>query len=141
MINKKEILDILDKKIKGIENAILSGKISRDMAPSAMESHSDTTRSEKEKLVYALEKELDNLKALKDEDLNPIIYRIKIGNDTKNICLVPEGLGGENKGEIKLVSSISPLGLNLINKKAKDEFVFNNQTIKVLSVLATGPIL
>ena len=134
MIKKREILDILDKKIKGIEDAISSAKIARDMAPSAMESHSDTTRSEKEKLIYALESELNSLNKIKEKDLVLTVYKIKLDSSFMRICLVPEGLGGETVRDVKLISKLSPLGKLIKNKNLGDEFSFNNKKVTIENI-------
>jgi len=135
MINKKQILRVLDKKIKRIEDAISSAKKARDMAPSAMESHSDTTRSEKEKLIYALEKELDILSNIKENDLIIKTYEIKLNDNLMGVCLIPEGLGGETIGDLKLISELSPLGKLIKNKKIGDEFSFNNKKLKIENIV------
>jgi len=134
MINKKEIFDVLDRKIKGIQNAISSAITARDMAPSAMESHSDTTRSEKEKLIYALESELNNLNKIKEKDLVLKIYHIQVGDNLMRVCLVPEGLGGETVGDLKLISEFSPLGKLIKMKNVGDEFNFNNKKIMIENI-------
>ena len=122
--------------LKGIKAA----ERARDTAPSAMESASDTTRNENEKLVFALKKELKKINGVilkiptdiskKDKELRVKYWRrvnISIGNDSMSVCLVPEGLGGEMIENVRLLSSSSPLGIVLSNKKTKDKFIFNKQ--------------
>jgi len=134
MIIKKQIEKIVDKKIKKIQRAILSATKVRDSSPSAMESHSDTTKSEKENLIHAFEADIKKLNLLKDQLNNLKFYKIKLNSKDLKLCIVPEGLGGESVGEIKLVSSSSVIGKAICNKNVGDEIIFNNLHGKILDI-------
>ena len=137
--NQKLINHFQNKRnqlLKGIKVA----KKARDTSPSAMESASDTTRNENEKLVFALNLELKKLDSIiskiptdiskKDKELRVEDWcraKITVGNNIMSVCLVPEGLGGEMIDDVRLLSSSTPLGKVLLNKKVKDEFTFNEQ--------------
>ena len=126
MVDKSQIQKIIDKKLLNIKKAILSAKNARDLAPSAMESHSDTTRSEKEKLINALQEELDKLDSLMENISDLKLYKIKLGEEIMKVCMVPDGLGGEKVDDIRLLSFNSPLGKEISGKKVGDKILFNN---------------
>lgn len=133
---KKKLQTRRGKLILGIESA----KKERDQAPSAMESHSDTSRSEKEKLIYALENDLkildeiiqnapNNLSNLNSEStVSEWRYvEILLGENLLKICIVPEGVGGEVINNVRLLSGASLLGELILNKKRGDKFSFKGQ--------------
>jgi len=134
MIVKKQIEEIVDKKLQKIQRAILSAKKARDLSPSAMESHSDTTRSEKEKLVQAFEMDFQKLNSLKDQLSDLKVYEIKLGLKKLKFCIVPDGLGGDSIKEVKLVSLSSPIGRVLLNKKIGERIVLNNLEGQILDI-------
>ena len=113
-------MDLLDavrqnfaKKLQVLNSALGTAKIAQREAPSAMESASNTTRSEMEKMVTALEIDIANLKKQ--------ILQIpdKLSTDNKlwklveiksmKILVVPEGMGGEVINGVRLVSENAPL--------------------------------
>ena len=117
-------MDLLDavrqnfqKKLQVLYSALETAKIAQREAPSAMESHSNTTRSEMEKMVTALEIDIDSLK----KQISQIPQKLSTDNklwklvEIKNmkILVVPEGMGGEVIGEIRLVSVNAPIIKNL----------------------------
>lgn len=134
MIDKNQIRKIIDKKISNIKKAILSAKNARDLAPSAMESHSDTTRSEKEKLINALQEELDKLDSLSENISDWKIYEIKLGGEIMSVCMVPDGLGGEKIDDIRLLSFNSPLGKEISGKKVGDKIYVNKFSGVILDI-------
>lgn len=100
-------------KLQVLYSALETAKIAQRDAPSAMESASNTTRSEMERMVTALEINIANLKKQ--------ILQIpdKLSTDNKlwklveikkmKILIVPEGMGGEIIDGIRLVSENAPL--------------------------------
>lgn len=104
--------------LKAIQHAIKT----RDEAPSAMESHSDTTRNQTERLIIALEEKLKDLERLimeipeKIETKNRPLWsthKTTVGEKTLQVLLVPEGIGGRKIGNVILVSVNSELGKKL----------------------------
>lgn len=137
---KKELLKDRQKLKLSIESA----KDARDNAPSAMESHHDTTRNQSEKLVMALEqklKELDEkierIPGLPVEGLDTLelwhAARIQINNKTIKVLLVPEGYGGKTIDSIKTVSIDSQLGKAVIHKTNMSSFKINGGVGKIIS--------
>jgi len=144
MIWLKELKKQLQIKKNNLLLGIKSAKKARDQAPSAMESHSDTTRNEKEKLIYALENELKELdeiilnvpENINNSNINLIVeewkfVKVLLKNDIFKICIVPEGIGGHIIDGIRLVSSKSPLGNLILGKKKGDKFIFNSNEGKI----------
>lgn len=108
----EKIKENLAKRRAVLERALAGARQAQKDAPSAMESASNTTRSEMEKLTTALE--LD-LKKLRESEKKLTSYTPKYFEvDGRKIVLVPEGMGGEEIGEVLLVSETSPLGRNLV---------------------------
>lgn len=120
----RELEKHLLKKCEILKNAIKSAKKARDGAPSAMESASDTTRSEKEDLIRALEQDLHQFEKVIESipaTLLPHqgaqmwdIVEAEIGGKKQKVCLVPESIGGEVVESIRLLSVTSPLGKTLL---------------------------
>ncbi len=90
-----------------MERALVEARQAQKDAPSAMESASNTTRSEMEKLGES-EKRLENYE--------PKYFEV----DGRKIVLVPEGMGGDKIGEVLLVSETTPLGQKLAFPNAKN---------------------
>ncbi|EKE05401.1 MAG: hypothetical protein ACD_19C00316G0002 [uncultured bacterium] len=127
---KQKLIEKREKLIKGLTAA----KEARDKAPTAMESHSDTTRSQNERLAVALESELIKLDII-ISDFSSSEWKcveLSIGDKALKVCLVPEGFGGEDIGDVKLISSNSPLGSVISGKKKGEEFTFNGQKGKII---------
>lgn len=137
---KRQLQSKREKLLKGIESA----KKARDAAPSAMESHSDTSRSESERLMSALETELKKLdeiiNSLPEDFLSKAGYltvsewryvEVLLDDNLLKLCLVPEGIGGEVVNDIRLISTSAPLGKIILNKKKGDTFTFNEQQGKI----------
>lgn len=133
-MNKTEIFKkFLDIQKKTLLKAILKAKDARDNAPSAMESHSDTSRSQNEKLVTALELQLKELESVK-HDVQLIYFEIKTNSGLKMFMIVPMGLGGVEIDKVRLLSSDSPLGGILTSKRIGNKFDFNNQKLEILKI-------
>lgn len=148
MIWLEELKKQLRLKRKKLLFGIESAKKVRDQSPSAMESHSDTSRSEKEKLIFALENDLKKL----DEIISSVPNKLNNSNDNSivsewryieislagkllRICIVPEGIGGEVINDIRLLSSKTPLGEVILGKKKGDLFIFNQQEGKIENII------
>ncbi len=135
----------LDKEYKNLQKALNAATDARDSAPSAMESHHDTTRNQSEKLAIVLRYQYLNLKQLIDmipetlpENNNYIgiwSYVELIGNNSKfKIILVPEGYGGREYADIKIVSVQAPLGEKLMEKKRGDNITFNGNNLLITAL-------
>ena len=127
---EQKLIEKREKLTKGLTAA----KEARDKAPTAMESHSDTTRSQNERMVVALESEIIKLDKIINDFSSHEWKRVDLilGNEILKVCFVPEGLGGENVGDVKLISSNSPLGSVISGKKKGNEFVFNGQKGRIV---------
>ena len=112
---KARVRESLMSQREVLEKSLTAARISRDNAPAATESHSDTTKSEQEKLVHALEDEMKiasgQAKALETAEVKYVEH-----NGMK-LVLVPEGMGGRKIGDVMLVSVTSPLGKKLAGER------------------------
>lgn len=134
----------LQEELKKTEEILVSTKISRNNSPSAMESHSDETRSRLERVVTMLEnkvKEINNyIRSVPTEkQISATIQLwsytdVELPNGKLKIFIVPEGLGGKQVEGIKFISSKTPIGLALLGKKVGEDFSFNDLNGKVISI-------
>lgn len=123
----EKVRENLQKRRMVLEKSLAAAKRAQREAPSAMESHSDTTKSEMEKLVTALEMNLGRLKESekKLENYEPKYFEVSaplhqgFGGVKRKVVLVPEGMGGDKIGEVLLVSETTPLGQKLRLQGAK----------------------
>ena len=127
---KKYLNDKKESLLKSLERA----KDARDNAPSAMESHSDTRRSQAEKLVVSFELDLNEVTKLqKDIDSIELKYiELTIDDLTKKFLIVPSGIGGAEMNGIRFLSVDTPLEIHLRNKNVGDIIEFNNQKLKIV---------
>lgn len=126
---------------KQLEVAIAHARRARDEAPSATESHSDTSRATNERLVNALEAKMAELEELIAQIPMQIPQSNKVGVWDKvvlvsptmrmEVVLVPEGYGGKQIGELRLVSPDSPLGTNLIGQKFGSKFNMGSNEFEI----------
>lgn len=117
---------------KQLEEAIAHAQKARDEAPSATESHSDTSRATNERLVNALEQklaDLDNLISqiptqISSSDKVRLWDKVVLASTSMRmeVVLVPEGYGGKQIGMLRLVSTDSPLGANIVGKSFGTKF-------------------
>jgi hypothetical protein len=109
---KEKILKSLEGEMIVLKKALETAKTAQRNAPSAMESASDTTRSEMEKMVTALEIDINKVKEniKKLADYEPKYYEL----DKLKLVLVPEGIGGRKIDGVMLVSQNSPIGKKLM---------------------------
>lgn len=131
----------LEEESKTIQNALNIATSARDSAPSAMESHHDTTRNQSEKLASNLNIQLTNLKnmieslpeALPEDQKRIDLWSFVelIGNNSRlSIIMVPEGFGGKECDNVKLVSVQAPIGKYLLGKKTGDNIsILDNRFI------------
>ncbi len=133
--DKLFLIYLADRKTNLLK-AITKAKDARDNAPSATESHSDTRRSQAEKLVVALEIELNNIQKVEDnpQDVKLVYFEVEINYVLNKFLLVPSGMGGAELNGIRFLSEDTPLGNELKSKNTGDEFDFNGQKIKILKV-------
>lgn len=139
------VCECLEKDRELVLRAIQEAKHARDNAPSAMESGSDTTRSEKEKLVFALQSSLveinmniKNVKMAKRPTSNEKIgiwsyVEISSNETTMALFMVPNGIGGKKINNVQLISTSSPLGQVLIGKIHNDNLSFNGKNWKIMA--------
>ena len=138
-VDKLQIVnEFLTKRKETLLKALEKAKEARNNAPGAMESHSDTTRSQSDKFVSALEQQLEELEET-TQKINsakksfPLI-EVSLSGEKKKFVLVPEGLGGEEVDGVRLLSKDSLLGLQLAGKNVGDRFDFNDQQIEILKI-------
>lgn len=138
-MNNNVLITLLDQKIALLEKAIAEAKKARDSAPSAMESHSDTTRSEQENLVLALTKSLSELQTLYKHPLSAShYYELTSPSSLLKFMIVPEGLGGQKIDNIFLISAQSPFATQLLSKKSGDTISFNGTSFIISPLLNSG---
>lgn len=140
---KKKIIEIL---IATLEKSFSDTKKARDReheeminAPSAMESHSDTTRSQKEGVIFSLDKRLEEYK----QDISILKQLLKTEVKTTSKCQLFSLIETEYNDQIKhffilpcaggvrinydkidynIITMEAPITKVLIGKKANDEF-------------------
>lgn len=127
---KIQIKQKLTEELLQIERSLVDARRAQREAPTPIESHSDTTMSEKEKLVTALEIERMTLKDLITKvGVEKYKYmEIDNGGVRMKIVLVPDGIGGRKIGEVLLVSVNTPLAKALLN----GDVAFGGRSIKIL---------
>jgi hypothetical protein len=105
---EEKVREYFEKERQALLRSLVDAKRARNEAPKPTESHSDTTMSEKEKIVTALELDLrkleENLKKLAKAKLS----YVELENGMK-LVLVPEGMGGGVIDGVRLVSENAPL--------------------------------
>lgn len=132
-------------KISFLQDQIIDVEKSRQASPSPTESHSDTSRSQLEKLANALIEELKQLegyiKLVPESNINPenkveIWSYLEILLDGKKIkmVLVPQGMGGEKVEDIQLVSTESPLGKAIYDLGEASKFNLHNLPGEILKI-------
>lgn len=118
----EELHNYFDTERKNLIISLNHAKETRDDAPSATESHSDTTRNQTEKMVIALEQKLIELDKLVKQIPTSIptkgklwkVIESNVNGIKMKVVIVPEGLGGRKVGDIILVSENSELGKKLL---------------------------
>jgi len=155
-IDKQKLLKILkervEKEILTIEKAFNDAVRDFKDAPGPMESASDTTRSEKDRIQAIHQQKLDELKksVLELEKLVFVDSDIVIKGslvvcknpDQQIYWIVNIGIGDNikiNDQKIMIVSDKSPLGLSLLSKRKGDVVEFgidsNKKKIEIVDVI------
>ena len=155
-IDKQKLFKILkeriEKEISIIEKAFNNAVRDFKDAPGPMESASDTTRSEKDRIQAIYQQKLNELKknVLELEELVFVDSDIAIKGSLV-ICKNPEqqiywivniGIGDDIKidgQKIMIISDKSPLGLNLLGKRKGDIIEFgidsNKKKMEIVDVV------
>lgn len=109
-------------------------KATRDSAPTANESHSDTTRSEYEKLVSALDEQIwlldQGMKSLEKSEVG--YFEINNGGTKMKLVVVPEGMGGKKIDDVQVISVTTPLGVVLKGQSAGATVDLNGRKVEIL---------
>lgn len=134
-----------ERSLEIMHKSLEQARIAQKNAPSAAESHSDTTRSEMEKLVTALEIDIGKLKQKMSQipvevEPNPkgvqLWRHIKIdnGGQVMELILVPDGMGGGTIDNTRLVSVTTPLGMAIMGKYLGQVTSMAGREVKILQV-------
>jgi len=155
-INKQKLFKILkervEKEISTIEKAFNDAVRDFKDAPGPMESASDTTRSEKDRIQAIYQQKLDELKksileleklVFVDSDIVIKGSLVICKNPNQQIYwIVNIGIGDDikiNDQEIMIISDKSPLGLSLLGKRKGDVVKFgidsNRKKIEIVDVI------
>jgi len=135
---------ILKEKITFLDNQIKEAEKTRDSAPSPMESKSDKTRQDFERLIFSLQDEKRNFIHLQKNLVKLPKFTSKVNLNTqvtlkseageKSFFIVPEGLGGITVNNLYLLSDKTPLAKCFLNQKINHQFTFNNTNYKITSI-------
>jgi len=154
----KGIIKELERQRLELENGLKSAKRDAKESPSAMESHSDTTRNqmqtlaaniertikEKEMAILSLNKFLNSSEKQSDTAKEFALVEIENESGEKRFyAIVPEGGAGATIDEggvpITSITLKTPLGIALTNKKIGETAIIQNKsgnrTIKILNIL------
>jgi hypothetical protein len=141
----KLIRSCLEKEERDFNNAIKKIVIARNESPIPMESHSDTSRIQADKMLGELNTKINTLEKL-IYDLPVRIpdnfEKIELWNFVNlskpnlqiKLILVPEGYGGREFDGVKLVTISTPLGKALYGKRINELITVNESgfLIKVI---------
>ena len=153
-MDKQEIINqtifYFKERAKELESSINRLQEEVINSPHAMQSWSDTTRSQTRGLISDLQPRLKSLKdcleSLKDSQLALPVKKIKtgalakisLGGETAFYFFIPPGTAGQTiilkEQTINLISSGSPLFKALQNKKAGYKTVFLKQNLEILEI-------
>lgn len=107
-----KVREHFEKRRRVLERSLAQAQTARSEAPKPTESHSDTTMSEKEKLVTALKLDLGRLNGGMKKLEGLKLECLELENRMK-VILVPEGMGGGEIEGVQLVSENAPLALKV----------------------------
>jgi len=136
--------EVLEKLIDSLKNTLSSTQKARKReheemisAPSMAVSRSDTTRSQKEGIIFELDKRIhtikENIKRLSNIEFHGRDFSCKVGslvvieynNEIKHIFILPCA-GGEviqyQNVQVNVTTLDSPITKSIINKSVGDEF-------------------
>ena len=141
------VRDHLEKEKKILNKSLQQAKHTRNSAPSAMQSHHDTTRNQTERLITALEEKttllekqmslipkIDPTSGDKVEQWSYIQFTLDSNKTVIKAIIVPKDMGGVEVGNTILLSINSPLGKCLLNKKIEDNINFNETKGIILKI-------
>ena len=155
----EKAINLLSEKVKSLEESLTDINDAINNAPGAMQSHSDTTRSQltsvmntTHKILNEKNSELGSLRNFSQMDLNKIkSEEAKIGvivvlkkenNVVENYFLLPGGSGVklDHKGDKFICLTLaSPLGKVLVGKEKNESFLFNvggmSQRVTILDLI------
>ncbi|MEK9201284.1 MAG: hypothetical protein AAB909_04925 [Patescibacteria group bacterium] len=131
---KSKVTELFKKERELLVRARDHARVTRDSAPTANESHSDTTRSEHEKLVSALDEQIwildQGMKSLEKSEVN--YFEINNGGMKMKLVIVPEGMGGKKIDDVQVISVTTPLGVLLKGKQAGATVDINGRRVEIL---------
>ena len=141
---KIELKKILKTNIDRIDKQIKEEIITRNSAPTPIQSGSDKTRQVAEQMIDSLHQEKKDLLVIKktlvnlpkfnqNASVNTLVTLHSYGKE-KIFLLVPEGMGGVSVDEVFLLSIKSPLVKKFIGKNLGFKFNFNNSPYKIVSI-------
>ena len=155
----ERVINLLSEKVKSLEESLTDINDAINNAPGAMQSHSDTTRSQLTSVMNTTHKtfneknsELGFLRNFSKMDLNKIkSEKVKTGiivvlkkenNVVENYFLLPGGSGVklDHKGDKFICLTLaSPLGKALVGKEKNKSFLFNvggmSQRVTILDLI------
>ena len=144
MDHLKNLKNYLLKEINKTNKILSATRISRNNAPTAMESKSDTSRSRYESEIEMHELKLKELQTIikqipnhkKDKGIIELwsMAEVELSSNKLSLIIVTPGLGGTKIGKIQCVSSNTPAGKALLGKKTGDTFSFNDNSGQVLLI-------
>jgi transcription elongation GreA/GreB family factor len=135
-----EIKSYFESKQELLLRALADTRKAAADAPKPNESRSDTTINEKQKMINALETDLAAItkfiKIIPEDRANKSKVEIwsYVQTDKIKFILVPDGMGGGQVQDVRLISPSTPFGMAVINKKAGDTFVINHISSTIISV-------
>ncbi len=148
---KKAILEetvrILEGNLYDVKESAKDTKERAIQAPSASESHSDTSKNQLQILsfglderVYMLESEVTSLRKYKiGNNLDKVVLGALVGlenidsEEERHCYILPAGAGTKietNKGQVNIITTSAPLFAAMMGKEEGDEFVFKLKNSK-----------
>lgn len=144
----KNFVEKLKVMLKGFEESFKKAEEARKEAPGPMESHSDTTRNQKENegnyfsnKISEVKDEIDFLQKLEKDNSE----RVEIGNlveveneNKKSFYLISEKIGGLKYSSVTMISHSTPIAKNLIDRRVGDKISLvigdNKMDIKIINI-------
>lgn len=140
----EETVRILERSLYNVKESTKDTKERAIQAPSASESHSDTSKNQLQDLsfgldqrIYALESEIASLKKyeiVKSIDkviLGTLVGFENINSKEKKYCyILPAGAGTQietNRGQVNIITTSAPLFVAMRGKEEGDEFAFKHK--------------
>jgi len=141
------VLGMLEKSLYDVKKSVKDTKERAIQAPSASESHSDTSKNQLQTLafgldqrVYALESEITSLKEYTVADnLNKVVVGALVAledinsGEEKYCYILPAGAGTHivtKRGKVNIITASAPLFSMMRNKEEGDEFIFKRGKLR-----------